>query len=258
MLGISSKNNYTNHYVEVSTFFNVPEFGINYYNYKQKIKNNDNKYKENYLTSKNPKINIKKDLTETKLLSIPPNYPTEIINDNLKFQNLIGKKFLILNNTELTEVDNINMLSIKDLKNKLDFIKIIEDKFNIKRFDFDFIMSFDQIAVFKQFLIDNKQKLNVFYGFKHNETAIEKKCKCFNNSIERIKCFIIDLYNDICNDIIEYKKIDTDFYVYNNICFKNKNEIKDYIKKNNLNIDHKIFKPIRGNVYIITKINNQL
>jgi len=71
MLGIYSKNNYTNHYVEVSTFFNVPEFGINYYNYKQKIKNNDNKYKENYLTSKNPKINIKKDLTETKLLSIP-------------------------------------------------------------------------------------------------------------------------------------------------------------------------------------------
>jgi len=40
------------------------------------------------------------------------------------------------------------MLSIKDLKNKFDFIKIIEDKFNIKRFDFDFIMSFDAYLVF--------------------------------------------------------------------------------------------------------------
>jgi hypothetical protein len=116
----------------------------------------------------------------------------------------------------------------------------------------------NEITIFKQFLIDNKQKLSIFNGFKHNKMAVEIKCKCFNNSIERIKCFIIDLYNDICNDIIEYKIIDTDFYVHNNMCFKNKNEIKNYIKFNNLNLDHKTFKPIRGNIYRITNINNKL
>jgi hypothetical protein len=117
----------------------------------------------------------------------------------------------------------------------------------------------NEITIFKQFLIDNKQKLSVFNGYKNRIESVEIKCKCFNNSIERIKCFIIDLYNDICNDIIEYKIIKLDFFIYDKYRFIGKKEIKKYF--NNNNIDLKILlslKPIKTKIYKITKINNQL
>jgi len=94
----------------------------------------------------------------------------------------------------------------------------MENLLKIKRFELDKItdLTFDEIAEIIEIIKINYKKFDKFFRMSNKE-MVDKKCESIHNNHERLKCFMIDLYNDISNETIKYKSKNMMFYIYKNI-----------------------------------------
>jgi len=131
-------------------------------------------------------------------------------------------------------------------------IIFVEKLLNINRFQFNNIdlLSFDDIHSFKQNIILNHHLFSNHFFRISNKNDIIKKCNSFHNNQQRIKTFLIELYNQVSPNFIKFSKKNVNFFIYDKIGIIGKKEFYSFVLSNNIQLLNPVIS-LKDTIYIL-------